>query len=57
MRQEGWTVRYDAVGNLFGRLDGTEYTDETILTGSHVDTVINGGLYDGQYGIIAGLSH
>jgi allantoate deiminase len=55
MKDEGFTVQYDDVGNLYGRLEGTTYKDETILTGSHVDTVKNGGLYDGQYGIIAGI--
>jgi len=55
MRQEGWKVNYDAVGNLFGRLEGSKFKNETILTGSHVDTVRNGGIYDGQYGIVAGI--
>lgn len=55
MRQKGWAVRFDAVGTLFGRLEGTEYRDETILTGSHADTVRRGGIYDGQYGIIAAI--
>ncbi|TCP21670.1 allantoate deiminase [Scopulibacillus darangshiensis] len=54
-KDAGLTVRTDEVGNLFGRLEGTKVKDETILTGSHVDTVKNGGLYDGQYGIIAGF--
>lgn len=55
MKDEGLRVQYDDVGNLYGRLEGTTYKEETILTGSHVDTVKNGGLYDGQYGIIAGI--
>lgn len=55
MQQKGFAVQYDDVGNLFGRLEGSKYKDETILTGSHVDTVKNGGLYDGQFGIIAGI--
>lgn len=46
---------YDEVGNAFGRLEGSKYKDQTILTGSHVDTVKNGGMYDGQYGIVAGI--
>lgn len=44
---------FDSVGNLFGRLQGTESTGRTILTGSHIDTVVDGGKYDGAYGIIA----
>lgn len=51
---EGFTTAFDEVGNLFARLPGSQYTDETILTGSHVDTVRNGGHYDGQLGVIAG---
>lgn len=48
-------VNYDGVGNLFAKLEGTEFKDETIMTGSHIDTVKQGGEYDGQFGIIAGL--
>ncbi|MFC0272349.1 allantoate deiminase [Metabacillus herbersteinensis] len=55
MKEEGFRVQYDEVGNLFGRLEGTTYQNETVLTGSHVDTVKNGGSYDGQLGIVAGF--
>ena len=44
-----------SVGNLFGTLKGISFKDETIMTGSHVDTVKNGGIYDGQFGIITGI--
>ncbi|SDI79260.1 allantoate deiminase [Alteribacillus bidgolensis] len=54
LEKEGFEARFDEVGNLFGTLIGTK-SDETILTGSHIDTVKNGGLYDGQYGIVAGI--
>ena len=46
-------VRRDAVGNLFGRLEGSE-GGPVYLTGSHIDTVRQGGKYDGALGIIAG---
>lgn len=52
MEKEGLIANFDEVGNLFGRLEGTKYPDETILSGSHVDTVRNAGHYDGQLGII-----
>ena len=55
MQENGFTVKYDAVGNLYGRIEGTERPGETILTGSHVDTVKNGGQYDGALGIIGAL--
>ncbi|MGY3777956.1 allantoate deiminase [Isobaculum melis] len=49
----GMSTRFDEVGNLFGRIEGTKYPAETILSGSHMDTVVNGGKLDGQFGIIA----
>ncbi|MFL6560005.1 MAG: hydantoinase/carbamoylase family amidase, partial [Bacillus sp. (in: firmicutes)] len=44
---------FDSVGNLYGRLPGTESDGKAILTGSHIDTVVEGGKFDGAYGIIA----
>ena len=55
MQEDGLTTRYDEVGNLYGRLEGSQNNDETILTGSHVDTVKNGGKLDGAFGIVAGI--
>lgn len=55
MEGKGLHAYFDEVGNLFGRLEGNTYKDETILTGSHIDTVANGGKLDGQLGIIAGI--
>lgn len=54
MESEGLEARFDEIGNLYGTLKG-ENTEETVLTGSHVDTVKNGGRYDGAYGIVAGI--
>lgn len=50
----GMDVQYDAVGNLFATIEGTESPEEIIATGSHVDTVEKGGRLDGQLGIMAG---
>lgn len=50
----GMDTHYDAIGNLYGRVEGSDLPNETIMTGSHVDTVANGGHLDGQYGIVAG---
>ena len=55
MRAAGPEVYGDAVGNLFGRLPGSE-VGGTILTGSHFDTVSFGGKFDGALGILAGLA-
>lgn len=50
----GMKVEFDAVGNLFATIEGTEQPEEIIATGSHVDTVVKGGRLDGQLGIMAG---
>ncbi|WP_370644640.1 allantoate deiminase [Sporosarcina sp. ACRSL] len=55
MQEDGLTTRYDEIGNLYGRLEGSRYQDETILTGSHVDTVKSGGKLDGAFGIVSGV--
>jgi allantoate deiminase len=55
MEQWGLKVNFDHVGNLFGKLEGTDKNKMAILTGSHVDTVKNGGMYDGALGIVAGM--
>ena len=51
----GLQVRDDDVGNLSGVLPASIATDRTILVGSHLDTVQNGGRYDGSIGVLAGL--
>ncbi|MFC7063776.1 allantoate deiminase [Halobacillus seohaensis] len=55
MGSYGLTTHFDSVGNLFGRLEGSDQQAKTILTGSHIDSVVDGGIYDGVYGIIASL--
>ncbi|MCM3740449.1 allantoate deiminase [Oceanobacillus luteolus] len=52
MESAGFIAEFDEIGNLFGRVEGSKYPDETILSGSHVDTVANAGHYDGQLGIV-----
>ncbi|MBD2871318.1 allantoate deiminase [Paenibacillus arenilitoris] len=52
----GLEAEFDEVGNLFGRLQGEDAEAPAILTGSHIDTVVQGGMYDGAYGIAAGLA-
>ena len=44
-------VHIDAVGNVVGRYLGTTPDAPSLLTGSHYDTVRNGGKYDGRLGI------
>ncbi|MBE9067815.1 Zn-dependent hydrolase [Leptolyngbya cf. ectocarpi LEGE 11479] len=55
MAAAGMTVTIDAAGNLIGQYPG-QYPDAPALaTGSHLDSVPDGGIYDGTYGVLAGL--
>src|SRR5437764_14339277 len=53
MRDAGLTVSEDALGTVRGRLAGA--TPKRLLLGSHIDTVIDAGMYDGPFGVIAGI--
>lgn len=55
MRKAGMQVRVDAVGNLIGRLEGTDPKAATVAMGSHIDTVKNGGMFDGAAGTMSAL--
>jgi hydantoinase/carbamoylase family amidase len=55
MEEEGLTVSWDGAGNLFGRLPGADQARAEIWTGSHLDTVPNGGLFDGALGVLVSL--
>lgn len=54
MESAGLTVHYDAVGNLIGSQAGTEDL-HVILLGSHIDTVPNGGRFDGSLGVLTAI--
>ena len=55
LKNAGLKTRRDGVGNLWGRVDGTD-KGRSIVTGSHIDTVRRGGRLDGALGIVAGLT-
>ncbi|WP_138754982.1 allantoate deiminase [Paenibacillus sinopodophylli] len=55
MASYGMMTSFDHVGNLFGIMQGEDVDAPSIITGSHIDTVVQGGMYDGAYGIAAGL--
>jgi hydantoinase/carbamoylase family amidase len=55
MREVGLETRLDAVGNLFGRRSGSEPAAPAVLTGSHVDTTLNAGRYDGVLGVLGAI--
>ena len=55
MEEAGLSVYEDAVGNLFGRREGLNVQAPVVLIGSHVDSVYNGGDFDGPLGLLAGI--
>lgn len=55
MRENGLEVREDAIGNIYGKLPGTEKDLAPVWTGSHIDTVLKGGMFDGTIGVIGGM--
>lgn len=54
-KDAGLQTRRDAVGNLWGRVEGRD-KGKSVVTGSHIDTVRRGGRLDGALGIVAGLT-
>ena len=57
-REGGLAVEQDRAGNVFARLDASTssaHAAAPIQCGSHLDTVRNGGAYDGAYGVVGGL--
>ena len=56
MRETGLTVVTDYIGNLFGLWTPEGCADAApLMLGSHIDTVINAGQFDGCYGVLAAL--
>jgi N-carbamoyl-L-amino-acid hydrolase len=55
MQNAGLNVRVDAAGNILGRREGGVAGEGVILFGSHIDTVPNGGAYDGALGSLTAI--
>ena len=55
MQEAGLAVREDSAGNLFGRREGGDPDAPAVLVGSHVDSVYEGGNFDGPLGVLAGI--
>lgn len=53
-RDAGLNVRFDTVGNLWARIDGTE-GGKAIVSGSHIDSQCPGGRFDGALGVLSAL--
>ncbi|KAB7707173.1 hydantoinase/carbamoylase family amidase [Bacillus aerolatus] len=55
MTEAGLEVKEDGAGNVFGRLEGRDKQLSALLSGSHADTVPNGGHFDGILGVLVAL--
>ena len=56
MDEVGLEVAIDKIGNIFGIWSTEENQGEApVMIGSHIDSVINAGIYDGCYGVISGI--
>lgn len=54
MREAGLEVTVDPAGNILGRLRG-RHSGPPLVTGSHTDTVVGGGRFDGIVGVLGGI--
>lgn len=54
-RDAGCSIRIDAMGNIFARRSGLNDDLPPVISGSHLDTQQTGGIFDGVYGVLAGL--
>jgi len=55
MLASGLAVREDALATVRGRLEAGSGTARTLILGSHIDTVIDAGRYDGALGVVAAI--
>lgn len=56
MTEAGLQVEVDRIGNIHGTWAPEGVDGDPLMIGSHIDTVINAGIFDGCYGVLAGLS-
>lgn len=52
----GLRVEVDRIGNIHGIWEPAGASGDPVIMGSHIDTVVNAGIYDGCYGVLAGLA-
>jgi allantoate deiminase len=56
MRDAGMRVHVDSVGNVIGRYEAATSNAVALLIGSHIDTVVDAGRYDGALGVVAAIT-
>jgi allantoate deiminase/N-carbamoyl-L-amino-acid hydrolase len=56
MREAGMDADFDALGNVVGRYAGATGDAPLLLTGSHMDSVVDAGRYDGLFGVLSPIA-
>ncbi|EXB66978.1 Allantoate deiminase [Morus notabilis] len=56
MEDAGLRTWVDSLGNIHGRVEGRNASAEALIIGSHLDTVVDAGIFDGSLGIISALA-
>ncbi|KAK9799814.1 hypothetical protein WJX73_002530 [Symbiochloris irregularis] len=56
MQDAGLGIREDAMGNIFGRLEGSSPGAGAVVTGSHCDAIPLAGMYDGTVGVVGAIA-
>ena len=55
MKEAGLEVKIDKIGNIFARKEGIKTSTGSIMCGSHLDSVPNGGQFDGCLGVFGAI--
>jgi allantoate deiminase/N-carbamoyl-L-amino-acid hydrolase len=55
LQRAGIPVRLDGIGNIIGRIEGRDSRAPAVALGSHIDSVPQGGRFDGSVGVVAAL--
>ena len=56
LQAAGLSVEIDRIGNIYGIWELAGAEGPPVVMGSHIDTVIDAGIYDGCYGVLSGLA-
>jgi allantoate deiminase len=56
MQEAGMEAGFDAIGNVVGRYAAAGPDAPVVMTGSHMDSVVNAGKYDGLFGILTAIA-
>jgi allantoate deiminase len=55
MREAGMAAEIDAAGSVVGRIEGGSPNAPALLIGSHIDSVVDAGRFDGNLGVVLGI--